>query len=252
MPLEFYKSRTYIRDFTVFINNVNPETKSGNLAVDGHLPSFVITPRPKQNFLPKKHNKFVRDLKNFKYQAFIDDYNSNDWDKIIDSPRNKSTRTSQYTLNRQFEFHRVPTSIADEELSEKVCQFMSLTGVDVQPSNLDKCHRLKKESSVVVEFKVREQRDPVLFARKNLKNKKREMEGLGLKDVIMTESLCFGYKKLDFLCRKLKSNDKASDTSFFNGKLFLLLGTEKKQISHINDLFALFDEESILSLLTPQ
>ena len=75
----------------IFINNINPETKSGNLAVDtpdGHLPSFIITPRPNQNFLPKKHNKFVRDFNKLKYEEFIGEFNSNDWEAIIDSTRN--------------------------------------------------------------------------------------------------------------------------------------------------------------------
>ena len=45
----------------IFINNINPETKSGNLAIDtpdGHLPSFMITPRPTQNILPKNTTFF--------------------------------------------------------------------------------------------------------------------------------------------------------------------------------------------------
>ena len=128
-----------------------------------------------------------------------------------------------------------------------------MTGAKVDTSQIDKCHRLKKESSVIVEFKCRDQRDPILLGRKKLKHKKAELERLAAKDVIISESLCWTYKKLDFLCRKLKSEKKCQDTWFFNGKLFLVtVEEEKKQITHIDDLFALYGEETVLGYLTRQ
>ena len=87
----------------IFINNINPETKSGNLAVDtpdGHLPSFMITPRPKQNFLPKKHNKFVRDMKKLNCELFITDYNNTDWNAVIDCPRNDVNYSAENFLDK--------------------------------------------------------------------------------------------------------------------------------------------------------
>ena len=38
------------------------------------------------------------------------------------------TRTSQYSLNRQLELHRVPVEIPQSELAGKVCDILSLTG----------------------------------------------------------------------------------------------------------------------------
>ena len=52
----------------IFMNNLNPDTKSGNICInfsDGHLPSFLITPKPNQNHIPKKHNFYMRDMKKF-------------------------------------------------------------------------------------------------------------------------------------------------------------------------------------------
>ena len=52
----------------IFSNHHDPDTISGNLTVDisdGHLPSFIITPKSNQNHLPKNHNIFTRDRKNF-------------------------------------------------------------------------------------------------------------------------------------------------------------------------------------------
>ena len=75
----------------IFINNISPETRSGNIAIDtpdGHLPSFVLTPRANQYFLPKKHNQYIRHFKNFNPDEFLLDFNGVDWDTVIDSQRN--------------------------------------------------------------------------------------------------------------------------------------------------------------------
>ena len=163
-------------------------------------------------------------------------------------------RTAQYGLNRQLELHRVPDDISKDDLCGKVCEMLSLTGVTVTQAEVDKCHRLKKQSSVVVEFKCRDTRDPILFARKSLKDKKTDLENIGMQDVIVTESLCTSFKRLDFLCRKLKKRKDIHDTWFFHGKLFIILNgeTEKRQIAHFNDLLLFFDEELLQSFITPQ
>ena len=60
----------------------------------------MITPRPKQNFLPKKHNKFVRDMKKLNCELFITDYNNTDWDAVIDSPRNDVNYSAENFLDK--------------------------------------------------------------------------------------------------------------------------------------------------------
>ena len=70
----------------IFTSNLHPDTKSGNLSLnlsDGHLPSFLITPKPNQNHLPKKHNLYMRDMRNFRTESFLDDFNEVDWDETI-------------------------------------------------------------------------------------------------------------------------------------------------------------------------
>ena len=102
----------------------------------------------------------------------------------------------------------------------------------------------------MIEFKNRDLRDPVLMARKQLKTKKDELARLGLGQIIVAESMCWAFKKLDFICRKLKELNKIEDTWFFNGKLFIIKHSNiKKQITHINDLFAIFDNTFISGLL---
>ena len=171
--------------------------------------------------------------------------------KIIEMEK-KTTRNSQYARNRQLELHRVPTTITDPDLKEKVCSTLSLTGVAVKSAEIDKCHRLKRKDSVIIEFKFRDKRDPILASRKHLKNKKKELKDLGMENVIVTESLCQEYQEIDFICRRLKKDNKIAETWFFNGRLFIKHdseGTNRVQITHISDLVNEFDYGIIDSIM---
>ena len=129
---------------------------------------------------------------------------------------------------------------------------LSLTGCKIEEKDLDKCHRLKKNNgTVIVEFNNRSKRDPVIFGRKALKDKKDELKRLKMEQVIIAESLCVEYKHLDFLCRKLKKKNLIADTWFFMGSLMYVKGPgddTKHEVKHINDLYATFGKEVIDSL----
>ncbi len=69
----------------IFTNQINPDIISGNLSasISDHLPSFVIIPKHNQQHLPKKHNIYKRDTKNFDRENFILDLLSIDWEEQI-------------------------------------------------------------------------------------------------------------------------------------------------------------------------
>ena len=115
------------------------------------------------------------------------------------------TKTSQYGKNRQLVLHKIPSKFGKEELTKKVCEAMSLTGTLVHPIDLDKCHRLKRrQDSVIVEFKFREKRDSIVLSRKNLKGKKDALASVGFeKGVVITESLCDDFRRLNAMCHKI-------------------------------------------------
>ena len=164
----------------------------------------------------------------------------------------RTTRNSQYARNRQLELHRVPQTITDLKLKDVVCSTLSLTGVAVKGAEIDKCHRLKRKETVIVEFKFRDKRDPILRSRKNLKEKKDELKDIGMEQVIVTESLCDEYQELDFICRMLKKKNKIAETWFFNGRLFFKHAKEDPhgiQISHITDLYKEFGYDTINPIL---
>ena len=71
----------------IFSNHYNPDNISGNLTVnisDGHLPSFIIIPKSNQNHLPKNHNIFTGDQKNFDRVSFFRDLALINWNDVID------------------------------------------------------------------------------------------------------------------------------------------------------------------------
>ena len=86
IPTKINSSNDTLID-NIFTNHYNPDTISGNLTLnisDGHLPSFMITPKSNQNHLPKNHNIYTRDLQNFDRENFFLDLLSIDRDDNID------------------------------------------------------------------------------------------------------------------------------------------------------------------------
>ena len=174
-------------------------------------------------------------------------------EKKITSMEKSLTQTTQYARNRQIELHRFPEDISDEHLVKSVCDVLSLTGTKITPGNLDKCHRLKKKSSVIVEFKYRDKRDPIINGRKNLKNKQEQLKNMNMEEIIISESLCPNYQHYSFLCRKLKKKKRIQDQWFYNGRLFIIIddGDDRTEIKHICDLHELFGKQYIDDLQSP-
>ena len=84
----------------IFTNTFNPDTISGNLTLnisDGHLPSFIIIPKPNQNHLPKHHNIYKRNTKNFnpkdpnfpnQVKLMSDELKNIDWNAVMEISKN--------------------------------------------------------------------------------------------------------------------------------------------------------------------
>ena len=73
----------------IFTNDIHPDSISGNLTVnfsDGHLPSFLFTPKSSPASIPKQHNLMVRNMNNLDENALLADCDL-DWDTILDINR---------------------------------------------------------------------------------------------------------------------------------------------------------------------
>ena len=84
IPTKINRSKNTLID-NIFTNQINPDMISGNLStsISDHLPSFLIIPKHNQRHLPKKHNIFKRDTKNFDRENFLLDLLSINWDEQI-------------------------------------------------------------------------------------------------------------------------------------------------------------------------
>ena len=92
--------------------------------------------------------------------------------KMIRVERNQLS-TSQYLRRESLELNSIPLEISDQELEEKMCQALSLTGQAVSKSDLQDLHRLKSKQRLIVKFKDRKIRKEVYSRRRALKGKKR-------------------------------------------------------------------------------
>lgn len=176
-------------------------------------------------------------------------------ERNLENIQRTTTKNGQYLRNKQMEVKMLSPDIVKlpiNTLRTKMATLMSQTGVKVKASDIDKCHPLGSSgTSVILEFNYREKRDEVLRSRKELKNKKKQLEENNFTGVMILESLCREYSRLDYICRKLKSNGCIQETWFFNGRLYVKEReqSEKVEISHINDILTLVDIETLKELV---
>ena len=83
-------------------------------------------------------------------------------DQIVNLERN-ALSNAQYMRREILEINPVLPSVKNDDLEEKVCDDLSLTGTKVRSNDLDACHRIKKKVKVIIKFKYRKQRGNVIF-----------------------------------------------------------------------------------------
>ena len=64
-----------------------------------------------------------------------------------------TTNNSQYLRRSQLEVRSVPETNYDKYLKKQMAEFLSVTGQDVTEEDIDVVHRLKKKTTVIMEFK---------------------------------------------------------------------------------------------------
>jgi hypothetical protein len=169
---------------------------------------------------------------------------------MISIERN-SNGNAQYARNRQLEMWNLPAATTDaDDLKTEAAKLLSLTGANVKAVDIDVAHKIKRQGSIIVEFASRTKRNQVVMARKELKHKKADLAKASCPKMSVVESMTWEFKRLDFVCRKLKELKKITETWFFMGKLNLVeLGTKRHFISHITELYSIFGKEEIDEIL---
>ena len=131
---------------------------------------------------------------------------------------------AQYNRRETLEINPVPSDIADDILEQSVCQAVSLTGISVEPDNLQASHRMRKRDCIIVKFKCRKQKHRVLLNRKTLQNKSLDLTQLKFsRNLFVNESICHENHQLAYKCRQLKSVHKMHLTWFYNSTLHIKL-----------------------------
>ena len=73
---------------------------------------------------------------------------------------------ARYSRRETLEINPVPSDIADEVLEQSVCQALSLTGISVEPDDLQTCYHMRKKDHIIIKFKCRKQKHCVFLNRK--------------------------------------------------------------------------------------
>ena len=140
-------------------------------------------------------------------------------ERITQLERN-NLNNAQYTRKEILEINPVPSDIADDVLEQSVCQALSLTGISVEPDDLQACHRMRKKDRVIIKFKCRKQKHRVLLNRKTLQNKSLDLTQLKFSGkLFVNESMCHENHQLAYKCFPLKSTRKIHSTWFYNSSL---------------------------------
>ena len=137
----------------IFSNQVNPDLISGNLTVnfsDGHLPSFVIIPKPNQNHVPKKHNLFKRDMKNFDRGNFLIDLAIVQWDDlIVDNDADKSFDNMLSCINKLLDKYAPLKKVTKQDLKRQSKPWITnglLTSIKRKDKLFHLCVKTKNEN----------------------------------------------------------------------------------------------------------
>ena len=146
----------------IFTNNIHPDLKSGNLIVgiSDHLPSFMIVPKSSQNYLPKKHNIYKRDTKNFDRENFILEYLDIDWETEIGTEDvNKATEIFFKKMNELIDKYTPLKKITQKEYKRRLKPWITnhITNMIREKNKLltkmVKCKDLNQKAILNAEFK---------------------------------------------------------------------------------------------------
>ena len=114
----------------IFTSELNPDLKSGNLEVgiSDHLPSFMIVSKKNQQHLPKHHNVYKRNLKNFDRENFILEFLDIDWNNELQPERNDTNHSLEKFLdiiNRLVDRYIPLTKVSQKEFKRKYKPWIS-------------------------------------------------------------------------------------------------------------------------------
>ena len=154
----------------------------------------------------------------------------------------------QYTRRECIEIVGLPEDINGEDLENHVVKTFDAAGVQVKRRDFHAIHRLKNRKIVIAKLVNRRDAIEILKNKKKLRhlsndNKKK----LKSQKIYVNESLCRPYRQLLGKCNALFKKEHLNSFYTINRKLKIAYdgdnGEEATVISHVQDLYDIFDEE---------
>ena len=145
---------------------------------------------------------------------------------------------------------RIPDSVQNNELEDKVLTIFKKIGSEVSPRDIKACHRLKKENDrVTVKFLRRKDCEQIMSVKKDLKHLKIQEVGLpGNHSIFINSSLCPYYCMLWSKCKRLHDLGKISNFYISSGIIKVKISENRNPISitHTQDFVKYFPEVDLL------
>ena len=197
--------------------------------------------------LPEKFNEFTSKYdKVYSELQQCKSFNSHLFNRVIQLERNAVTN-SQYSRRETIEVNPVSAEIQDDVLEESD-RALLLTGHTVAPEDLQTCHRMKRSDRVIIKFKCLEQKQSVMYKRKNLGTKSQGLSNLEFSGrIFVSESMSLENQRVACKCRQLKSARKIHSTWFFNNVVNVKLTEHERihKIFHVTDIENLLETDNL-------
>ena len=150
----------------------------------------------------------------------------------------------QYGRRESLEIQDIPSLIPDTALEDKVRDIFGSIGVNIDKTNIEGCHRLKR-GITIIKLSKRKDREEVYKSKNKLKDF--DVESLGFEagtSIYINESLTSYYKMLWSKAKKLYKDKKIHTFYTSNGtvKIKLRMDSNPISITHRQDLGNLFPD----------
>ena len=152
---------------------------------------------------------------------------------------------AQYSRRECLEVPRIPESVKQNELEDKVVRIFKKVGCDIPGDNIEACHCVGRHNNVIIKFQKPKDCQQVFSIKKDLN--KLDMKEVDLPEgtqIFVNQSLCPYYKSLWSKSKKLRSLGKIHSFFISNStiKIKLQENSNPESITHSSDFEKFFPD----------
>lgn len=172
--------------------------------------------------------------------------------EVVNGER-KRRHDNQYTRLENVEVAGIPATIQTDALEETVISVAKEIGVELAPSDVSACHRLKGDSTII-RFVSRKHADALFSNAKKLKGKNLSaILGEGHSPVYINANLCPEFRSMRWKAKRLK--EAGLIASFGTNRRGVYVqkteGADKKSVDVDSDLDPFLGDKSLQDILHP-